>query len=266
MSHPLASRTSFDAVATLYDSIRPGYPEAIYEDLAELSGVEPGGSVLEIGCGTGQASVALAKRGYRLDCIELGPALASVARSRLAGYGQAHVRVGAFEELETEMRYDLVVSAQAFHWIAADRRCGKAAELLNDGGSLAVWWNRHVRIPRDLGFFDAVQELYRAHVPELVPELAGSRLSEQVAGTEEEIQSSGFFERVQTRTHPWEESYDSAGYERLLGTYSDHLALSPEQRDLLLQGIEELIDTRFGGRITKGYVTVLHVAKKKPSG
>jgi len=265
MTHPLANRASFDDVATLYDSIRPGYPEAIYQDIAELSGVGPGGHVLEIGCGSGQASVALAKRGYRLDCIELGSAMASLARSKLAEYEQARVRVGAFEDLETRTRYDLIVSAQAFHWVPADRRCRKAAELLKDSGSLAVWWNRHVRIPGDLGFFDVAQEIYAAHVPDLVTELAGTRAPEQIAQMEEELRSSGFFEAIETRTHLWEESYDSAGYACLLGTYSDHLALSPEQRGSLLEDIRNLIDSRFGGRITKGYLAVLHVARKKPS-
>jgi ubiquinone/menaquinone biosynthesis C-methylase UbiE len=55
-------RSTFDAVATLYDEARPGYPERLFDDLASLSGTGPGAKkVLEIGCGTAQATVPLAE-------------------------------------------------------------------------------------------------------------------------------------------------------------------------------------------------------------
>jgi ubiquinone/menaquinone biosynthesis C-methylase UbiE len=47
----------FDEDAELYDRARPGYPTELYDDLAELAGVRTGSRVLEVGCGTGQATV-----------------------------------------------------------------------------------------------------------------------------------------------------------------------------------------------------------------
>jgi ubiquinone/menaquinone biosynthesis C-methylase UbiE len=47
-------------------SVRPGYPELLFDDLASLSGTGPGAKALEICCGTGQAMVPLARRGYRV--------------------------------------------------------------------------------------------------------------------------------------------------------------------------------------------------------
>jgi ubiquinone/menaquinone biosynthesis C-methylase UbiE len=44
-------RFTFDEVADLYDRHRPGYPEALFEDLISLAGVSPPDRVLEIGCG-----------------------------------------------------------------------------------------------------------------------------------------------------------------------------------------------------------------------
>jgi SAM-dependent methyltransferase len=52
-------------VASLYDEVRPGYPERLFDDLASLSGTGPGTRALESGCGTGQATLPLARRGYR---------------------------------------------------------------------------------------------------------------------------------------------------------------------------------------------------------
>jgi SAM-dependent methyltransferase len=91
-------RTTFDEAASLYDEVRPGYPGELFDDVVSLSGIPAGGRILEIGCGTGQATVPFARRGYRILCIELGENMAAVARRNLEGYPQAEVRTGAFEE------------------------------------------------------------------------------------------------------------------------------------------------------------------------
>jgi hypothetical protein len=46
----------------------------------------------------------------------------------------------------------------------------------------------------------------------------------------------------------------------VLRTYSGHRALAPAARAALLGCIAELIDGRFGGQITKRYLTELRVA------
>ena len=111
-------RATFDQVALLYDEARPGYPEALFDDVVSLSEMSSGGRILEIGCGTGQATVPFARRGYRILCIGLGENLASVARSKLAPYPQVEMRTGAFEDWpEERSAFDLAVSAEAFHWL-----------------------------------------------------------------------------------------------------------------------------------------------------
>ena len=46
-------RSTSDGAAALYDEVRPGYPEGLFDDIVSLSGVPSGGRVLEVGCGTG---------------------------------------------------------------------------------------------------------------------------------------------------------------------------------------------------------------------
>src|SRR3712207_5907464 len=79
-------RATFDGAALLYDRVRPGYPEELFDDVVARTGLPRGGRVLEIGCGTGQATVPLARRGYCVLCVELGENLAAVARRNLASY------------------------------------------------------------------------------------------------------------------------------------------------------------------------------------
>lgn len=59
------SRATFTEDAKRYHRARPAYPEALFEDLAATAALPPAPRVLEIGCGTGQATVPMATRGYR---------------------------------------------------------------------------------------------------------------------------------------------------------------------------------------------------------
>ena len=128
-------RTTFDGAASLYDDVRPGYPEDLFDDVVSLSGIPSGGRILEIGCGTGQATVPFARRGYRILCIELGENMAAVARRNLEGYPQSEVRTGAFEEWTLqEKAFDLAISATAFHWLDPAVAYPKVAGALETEG------------------------------------------------------------------------------------------------------------------------------------
>jgi cyclopropane fatty-acyl-phospholipid synthase-like methyltransferase len=62
---------TFTPAADLYDRMRPKYPSATFDQLAEFGHLATGSKVLEIGCGTGQATLPLAQRGYRVTAVVL---------------------------------------------------------------------------------------------------------------------------------------------------------------------------------------------------
>jgi len=259
-------RTTFDEAASLYNQVRPGYPEDLFDDVVSLSRIQPGGWILEIGCGTGQATVPFARRGYRILCIELGENMAAVARRNLKGYPRAEVRTGAFEDLPLqEGAFDLAISATAFHWLDPVVAYPKAAKALRDGGSLALFWNVHVHSDASEGFFEAAQRIYEREALEIVgPEdYKGLPRPHEVPDRTAEIEDSGLFGDVIPRVYWWDEAYDARGYLRVLSTYSGHRSLSDDTRRRLFRGIADLIDDAFGGRIVKGYLTTLYVAQKQ---
>lgn len=61
-----------------------------------------------------------------------------------------------------------------------------------------------------------------------------------------------------------DQSYICADYLDLLMTYSGHRAMPEPARAGLLGCISELIDNRYGGRITKHYLTQLRLAHRLP--
>ncbi len=162
-------RSTFDGAALLYDEARPGYPEALFDDVVFLSGIPPEGSILEIGCGTGQATAPLARRGFRILCIELGANLGAIARRNLADYPLVEVRTGDFEHYPVaEGAFDLGVSATAFHWLDPARAYPKIKRALRPGGAIALFWNEHVHTDASKGFFEAAQRIYEREAPEIV--------------------------------------------------------------------------------------------------
>lgn len=259
-------RTTFDGDALLYDEVRPGYPEALFDDVVSLSGIASGGRILEIGCGTGQATVPLARRGYRILCVELGDNLAAVARRNMKDYPLVEIWTGDFEEWPLEAgTFDLAVSATAFHWLDPAMAYRKVANALTPGGAIALFWNEHVHSDASGGFFEAAQKVYERETPEIVgPEdHEGPPRPEEVHDRTGEIEGTGLFGGVVRRDYRWDETYDAEGYLRVLNTYSGHRNLKDASRERLFRGISDLIETRFGGRIVKGYLTTLYVAERK---
>jgi SAM-dependent methyltransferase len=259
-------RTTFDEEASLYDEVRPGYPEELFDDVISLSGIPAGGSILEIGCGTGQATLPFARRGYRVLCVELGENLVAVASRNLEAYPLAEVHIGPFEEWRLqEAVFDLIVSATAFHWLDPGVAYPKVAGALRPRGSLALFWNMHVHTDAAGGFFEEAQRIYEREAPEIVSpdDYKGPPHPDEVPSRTPEIEGSGLFEVTATRQYLWDETYDAAGYLRVLSTYSGHRSLGNDARGRLFRGIADLIDQRFGGRIVKGYSTTLYVAHRR---
>nr|QQZ49262.1 class I SAM-dependent methyltransferase [Phenylobacterium glaciei] len=157
--HSLHLAQSFDEVADLYDANRPGYPEAVFVDLMAEARLGPEDAILELGCGTGQATRGLAPFGRRVLAIDPGPELVGVARRWLEGFPHVHFAVSTFEDWAPRLSaYRLIVSAQAFHWIDPGVALPKAAAVLAPGGVLACF--AHVPEPPPAAFLGAFEPIY----------------------------------------------------------------------------------------------------------
>jgi SAM-dependent methyltransferase len=259
----MALRDTFDEAPELYDRVRPGYPEEVFDDLATLARLRPGSRVLELGCGTGQATVPLATRGFEVVAIELGAGLADVARRNLAAFPAVDIVNAAFEEWPLPPApFDAVLAATSFHWLDAEVRLTKVADALRPGGAIALIATHHVA-GGDGPFFAEVQRCYETWMPG-TPEGLGLPDANDVPRYDgDDFEAGGLFTKAVFRRYERELTYTTREYRDLLLSYSGHRALASDAREGLLACISELIDTSFGGRIAKRYMTELTIAYRR---
>ncbi len=254
-------RTIFNSFAQDYNANRPGYPEQLYEDIITLSGIRPGGQILEIGCGTGQATLPFAQRGYSILCLDIGPDLLAIAAQNLREYPRVRFENISFEEWPMRPgEYDLVIAATSFHWIPSETGYPKVAEALKPGGALALFSHIH---PRPItGFFAEVQPIYDRYTPELADHRKHTTTEAEIEEQTCTIRATGLFRSVDVRTYPWKQTYTTDKYLSLLNTYSPHRSIDIDRRRALYQAIAELIESRFNGKVERPYLTELYLAKK----
>lgn len=213
--------------------------------------------MLEIGPGTGQATLPLAERGLDVVGVELGEGLAAVARRKLARFPNVQIATGRFESWDPgrDRGFDAVVAFTAFHWIDPEVQYEKPRRLLREGGVLAIVTTKHVAGADP--FWTEVQEDYDAVVPsdenspppaaELVPDLGA------------EIAATRLFRPAEIRRYLWDTAYSADEYVALLDTYSGHRALPQPQRQELYERIRRRIGAR---RVSKTLLAILHVARR----
>lgn len=254
-------RVVFDSAPELYDRARPSYPQQLIEDIVQFSGIPEDGQILEIGCGSGKATLPFAQRGYRMTCIELGANLAQFARQKFVAFEKVAVINSDFEEFTPQPgSYDLAISAQAFHWIHPGVGYPKCARALRPGGTLALFWNRTPEEENPVSAeFDAA---YQKYAPHIASENSPRPLRDWEAIIRSEIQASGLFEEPGVHYYPWSCRYRKQAYLELLETFSDHTTLPDEAKARLYRAIGEIIEAH-GGEIEKGYVAVLFISRVK---
>ncbi|MBI4220737.1 MAG: methyltransferase domain-containing protein [Chloroflexi bacterium] len=252
-------RAIYGSVAELYDEVRPGYPDALIADVIRLSGIPETGRMLEIGCGPGKATIQLAPSGRRILCIEPVPEMIDVARRRCAGFPNVRFARSTFEDFNaSDELFDLVVSAQAFHWVRPEIGFRKAGQLLKPGGSIALFWSENRiadgRLQQSLD--DAYRRLARGmHAPHPGRGSWSGRIAERISET-------GLFDPVTTRRYPWTIEFDTDRWIKLQKTSSDHRTLPQAQLDALLAEVRRTIDER-GGKLKLSVETVVFLARRQ---
>jgi SAM-dependent methyltransferase len=243
-------RLRFGSVAERYDRARPGYPESLIDILWENAQLEPGDRALEIGAGTGQATIPFAARGLNVLAVEPSAAMAAIIDRKLSAAGHdGRTVVSDFESVELEdAAFKLIYAATSWHWLDPERRFAIAGRAIAPGGTLAVLWTWPLwRATHLIAELDAAYERSGAPLETMGP-MHPTEPDAGALGREwsREIERSDVFEKPLGKLIDWSQSYTAAGYTDLLGTYGDHIGLVPEVRARLFADVESIIDADEG--------------------
>lgn len=257
----------FNEIPELYDRVRPSYPNQLFADLAEITGLSERFSVLEVGCGTGKATRSLAELGCTVTAVEPGADLAAFTRERFAESDNVDIEHSSFENWDAGgRRFDLLVAAASWHWVDPKVGWPKAHAVLKPGGWVALAGNVVVRREGEPEVYAETADLHERFVPGLPewghpPTEADLRAQNEGWGL---IEDPGpRFGPTTVRWYPTVQHFDGNGFADHLRSTSLYRKLDPEVREPLLEAIAERIRTSMGDQATRRYLCGLWVGQRQ---
>ncbi|MEV6343755.1 class I SAM-dependent methyltransferase [Actinoplanes sp. NPDC051851] len=131
-----AAASSFGAAADSYERGRPPYPAAALDFLLPAA---TSARVLDLGAGTGKLTRQIRGRGY--DVVAVDPSEGMLGELRKA-VPDVPAHLGTAEDIPLpDASVDVVLVAQAWHWVDPERALPEVARVLAPGGRLGLIWN-----------------------------------------------------------------------------------------------------------------------------
>jgi hypothetical protein len=187
--------------------------------------------------------------------VEVDGRMAELAREK-----GIEVEVGRFEQWDPRARrFDLVISAQAWHWVEPRTGIAAAAAVLPAGRRIGLFWNfgyPPAHVAERLG------PIYAGLEPTLGKDsVALGHHAGRVAMTVARLTEARPFGCPEVATFPWRKAYATREWLEHLESHSDHHRLPAGRREALLEAIGEAIDG-IGGSFEMAYETVLVSARR----
>jgi SAM-dependent methyltransferase len=132
----------FAGAAPYYARYRPGYPDEVFATLADWLGLDGSQLAADIGCGTGHATIPLARLVRRVVAIDPEPQMLQLAEAAATAAGVTNIewRLGDSTRLAGLgiAGAHLAVFASSWHWTDRSRVATDLDELLDPAGALVL--------------------------------------------------------------------------------------------------------------------------------
>ena len=254
----------FGADPGRYDRARPTYPADLVDRIIAASPgrANSGPYCLDVGCGTGISARLFQTAGCRVLGVDPDPRMAELARQ-----GGTETEVAKFEDWESAGRtFDVVIAAQAWHWVDPVAGAAKAAAVLRPGGRLAVFWNAFDP-PKDLR--QAFAEVFRRVLPDSPfggfwtrPAVDAYRVG--CARAADAMRQAGAFGEPEEWLSCWERPYTRDEWLDLVPTTGGFTQRPKAIQTELLDGLGAAVDAA-GGTFTMSYTTIAATAARLAS-
>ena len=256
---------TFNTVAELYEKIRPGYPDELYNAIFAYVPIDGASHAVEVGIGGGQATLPVLKTGCNVTAVEYGEQLAQLCKEKFRDFSNFSVVVGKFEDVSFRAdSFNLIYSASAFHWVPEEIGYKKVFNILKPGGVFARFANHPYQAKDDPALFIDIQQAYDEYYYTYYKDKQKRRACEytEEQATERALiaEKYGFtdityklFYRIRKLT--------AAEYRALIGTYSDHITIEESIREKFFDAVEKTINLH--GGVISIYDTIdLQLARK----
>jgi len=138
---PSFPRNAFVGTAPYYVQYRLPYPDALLADLADRSGIKGRARLLDLACGPGRLTLALARHFREVWAVDLEPEMIEAAKTEAARLETTNIlwSIGYAEELDAPAAaFDLVSIGDAFHRLDQPRVASCAFRWLKPGQYIAI--------------------------------------------------------------------------------------------------------------------------------
>ena len=172
-----------------YYKYRPNYPSKVIDCIIEYANLtsKKNFHVADIGAGTGNLTVLLAKYPCSITAVEPTPAMSEIGKQRTKDLKQVTwIKADGCDTTLPENSYDLVTFGSSFNVLDRNKALIETARILKKDGAFSCLWNH-----RDLN--DEFQKEVEAIIKEIIPEYErGVRRQDQRAV----IESSNLFSDI----------------------------------------------------------------------
>lgn len=142
----LRPTTRFSDRVPDYIRSRPRYPDALVDLVEKSVGLGSDMAIADVGAGTGLSAEPFLRRGHAVTCVEPNPEMRAAAERMLGGHPRFRSVAGTGESTGLDgASVDVILVAQAFHWLDARAARAEFRRVLRRPGWVIVAWNtRHV--------------------------------------------------------------------------------------------------------------------------
>ncbi len=139
----------FDGTADYYLRYRSSYPAALVARVIQLTRLDPGSRVLDLGSGPGILAQAFASACAGVTCVDPAPEMIRAARANLLELGdKAHFVCARADQLTDAIgRFGLVTIGRAFHWMDRDATLALLDRIVERDGAVVLFRDPVLRLP-----------------------------------------------------------------------------------------------------------------------